>query len=81
MATVIDDDVWCCVDCLMLVANDDASGMDDETEAKCRAGINAIDGYLVCNDNDDDEEFSRRSCDVCGSTLEGSRHHLAILGD
>jgi hypothetical protein len=81
MATVIDDDIWCCVDCLMLVANGDASGMDDETEARCTKGIESYDGYLVCNDHDDDKEFSSSPCDVCGSHLAGSRHHLAALGD
>ena len=54
MTTLIDDDVWCCVDCLMIIANDDASGMDNETEARCRAGIVAIEGHLACNGNDDD---------------------------
>ena len=79
--TVIDDDVRCCIDCLMIVANDDASGMDDATEKQCRDGIASIQGDLVCNDNDDDIEFSWSACDICGSGLGGSRHHLAILGD
>jgi hypothetical protein len=63
----------------MLVANDDASGMDHAIEAKCRAGIANIKGYLICNYNDDNKEFSSQPCDVCGSHLAGSRHHLAIL--
>ena len=81
MARIIDDDVWCCIDCLMLVANGDDSGMDDATAENCRESIASIQGSLVCNDHDDDIEFSRQPCDVCGSPLAGSRHHLAILGD
>ena len=79
--TVIDDEIWCCQDCLMIVANEDASGMDDETEECCRKGIAGFDGDLVCNDHDDDQEFSWSECDVCGTRLAGSRHHLALLGD
>jgi hypothetical protein len=85
MAQVVDDEIWACVDCLMIVANDDASGMDDETEAKCRAGVSKFDGYLVCNfgsDEDSEEgirEFSSCGCDVCGSPLAGTFHRLALL--
>ena len=80
MASIIDDDLWCCDDCLMIVANDDASGMDDATEAKIRAALARIDGTVICNDQDDTEEFSHNRCDICNA-LAGRRHHMAILGD
>jgi hypothetical protein len=67
----------------MIVANDDASGMDNETEKQCREGIAAVEaefeGYLVCNYNDDDKNFDSRPCEVCKSHLAGSRHHMAVL--
>ncbi len=83
MASVLDDDAWVCADCLMIIANGDASGMDDETEKRVLAGIAAIDGYLACNDDPETGEgtrdFSSNSCDVCGTHLAGSRHRMAIL--
>lgn len=69
-----------CVDCLMIVANDDASGMDAETEARVREGIRdwAIEGYvLVPGDNED--SFARGRCGVCGSYDAGSRHEIVAL--
>lgn len=83
MAQILDDDIWCCVDCLMIVANDDASGMDDETEAACRKGIAGFKGYLALNSDSEtgegEKEFSSQSCDVCGSHLVGHRTRLALL--
>ncbi len=90
MAHVIDDEIYCCTDCLMIITNDDASGMNDETEAICRLGIATFDGYLVCNDGHlvykigeygDVGPFGFRwsLCEVCGSSLGGDRHRLALL--
>lgn len=78
---VIDDTIYCCTDCLMLIANGDASGMDDATEACCRAGIASFQGHLVSNDHDDKQlGFSWKSCEVCNSGLGGTRYRLALLG-
>jgi hypothetical protein len=91
---VIDDEVMCCTDCLMIVANDDASGLDyyleseaaTKREAHIRECIDALcksveGGYLACGDGEDDEEFSWHGCDVCGSGLGGTRHQLVLLGE
>jgi hypothetical protein len=69
-----------CVDCLMIVANDDASGMDAETEATVRAGINdwAIEGYVLVP-GDDEDHFSRARCEVCGTHLAGGRHEIVAI--
>jgi hypothetical protein len=80
MAKILDDDIWCCDDCLILIANGDSSGMDDATEKRCTEAIAAHPGILVCNDQGDDEEFSHRACDVCGAA-GGRRHRLAALED
>lgn len=89
MARIIDDEVWACNDCTMIICNDDASGMDDATEKQCRDGIERLQastpgGYLASNSDGDSgegyEEFSHDSCDICGA-LAGSRHRFALLGD
>jgi len=84
MAHIVDDEIYCCTDCLMIIANDDASGMDEETEARCRTGIDAMHkrGYwLICNNQDpgNESEFSWSACEICGSRLGGNRHRLALL--
>lgn len=78
MAHIIDDELWVCIDCLMIIANDDASGMDDATEARIRSAIARINGYIVCGDETD--EFSHNRCDVCNG-LPGALYRCAILGD
>lgn len=79
---VIDDEIYCCTDCLMIIANDDASGMDDATEARCREGIASFQCHLVCNDDgSEDDGFSWKSCEVCNSGLGGTRYRLALLDE
>lgn len=82
-----------CVDCCQWLANADASSLDfhyDESEARERLAeiqggerdiIETTGGHIVCGNIEDDEEFSRRACDCCGSRLHGSRHAFTILVD
>lgn len=65
-----------CIDCVMIIANDDASGMDDATEKACREGIAAIEGYLVVGD---EVGFSWKGCDVCKNGLGGDMHEVHVL--
>jgi hypothetical protein len=66
----------CCVDCVLLIANGDAS---DAHAARVEA--NWPDGGLVLACPDECEgEFSSRECDCCGSRLAGERHPFAVLG-
>ena len=69
MVEVIDDDFMVCTDCLMIIANDDASGLDyslGEEEAAAReqeirgaiAEIQREERQIVVGDSDRDEEFS-----------------------
>lgn len=69
-----------CVDCLMIVANDDASGMDTETEAHVREGIHEwyTEGYVLYP-ADDVDHFSRGRCGVCGSYDAGERHEIIAI--
>lgn len=37
--------------------------------------------YLEIGDEERNEEFSWSSCDVCGTSLGGSRYHMVVLGE
>lgn len=85
------EDFMVCHDCLMIIANDDATGLDyylSEEVAAARereireavAEIQREKGPVVVGDSDLDNEFSSSRCDCCGSKLAGSRHHCVIIG-
>jgi hypothetical protein len=82
---VVRDDLDFCDDCLMGACNGDFTGMDDVTEAKVIAGLNALGPNVVpAFDSETGEgidEFSHVRCDCCGSKLYGQRHKFAILGE
>lgn len=87
MINIVDDEYMVCVDCLMVIANGDYSGLalnpdteDRRTEAINR-GLDRAGGSVCCGDQDKDEEFSNRGCDNCGCNLAGSLHHCVILGE
>ena len=91
MPTIIDDDFMVCTDCLMIIANDDASGLDyslgeEGAEARMREIREAIEdiqreeGQIAVGDSDRDDEFSSSPCACCGTRLAGARHHCVILG-
>ena len=65
----------CCDDCVQGIANDDYTGMDDETEKRVREGIESAPGWLVVGD---EEGFSWRKCDVCGG-LVGEWYKVGYL--
>jgi hypothetical protein len=69
-----------CIDCLMIVANDDASGMDTATETHVRYGIQnwATEGYWLAP-GDDTDHFSRQPCEVCNTYLAGERHEIVAI--
>jgi hypothetical protein len=77
------DGLSVCVDCAMLIANDDTSGMDDATEAACRDGIQreAEAGGHWCLSGGEEEEssFSWAPCDCCRSSLGGDRVKSAVI--
>lgn len=77
---VLDDDCYVCQDCLMVIANDDDSGIEDEERAReVRECVYRGPGSWACGDSDKDMEFSRRTCDCCCEGLEGSRHHVILV--
>jgi hypothetical protein len=84
---VLTDDLWFCEDCTMVAVNGDYTGLDyshgEEEAAKCAelidAGLDALGPGLCCGD--DEEEFSTRWCDCCGTHLAGRRQQFLLLGE
>ncbi len=64
-----------CDDCVIAIANDDYTGMDDETEARVRKGLERIGEWLVVGD---ELGFEHSRCAVCGD-LPGNRHQVGYL--
>ncbi|HYF57063.1 MAG TPA: hypothetical protein VEA41_22625 [Salinarimonas sp.] len=71
------DDLWCCVDCTMYIANGDVpEDREDLPDLVAREwGDRAP--FIVLTDGE--EEFSRSGCDCCGSHLAGYRHEFVVL--
>lgn len=71
-------DMQVCTDCLMVIANCDESGIDDEERLQAvRAGVDRIskDGYPIAGNS---LGFSWHGCDCCGSHLGGDSHAVFI---
>lgn len=84
--SVLDENFMVCTDCLMIIANDDASGLDyalDEDaaavrEQEIRESIAEAGGYISTGDSDKDDEFSAAACACCGTRDAGKRHHCIL---
>lgn len=76
---------WVCQDCLMLIANGELN--PDLTEEECAAYIKRVQDYtknddavdIALGDEQEDLEFSNYTCDSCGTSLGGSRHHVNFI--
>lgn len=69
----------CCVDCLMVMANDDWTGIEDASRVEeVREGFARLEGHAYATD--DYDEFSWSSCDVCGTRLGGARQSFVVIG-
>lgn len=85
MVDILDDEFMVCVDCLMVIANGDYSGLaidpstEDQRTKEINDGLDSVEGYVACGDSDKDYDFSSRPCGCCGSHLAGSRHHCVVL--
>ena len=70
-----------CVDCLMIIANDDDSGMSAEQAEASRAGIAdwRAEGYTVVANDFEDPSFGSFPCEVCGSRDGGDRFPVTFM--
>jgi phosphoribosylaminoimidazole (AIR) synthetase len=88
MAEIINDEYMVCADCIVVIATGDYTALDycyqaDESEKRMKeinSGLSQAGGYVLGGESDRDEEFSRRPCDCCGSSLHGARTHCVVLG-
>ena len=64
-----------CDDCIIAIANDDYTGMNDEQERATKHGLRRIGKWLVVGD---ETGFSMRECCVCGG-FAGNRHEVGYL--
>lgn len=71
-----------CIDCALLIANDDTSGMTDGAAAELRANVAGkcvgLDPVMACPD-ECEGFFSWAGCDVCGSSLGGDFHPVVFF--
>lgn len=83
MARVINDHFMVCEDCIMIIANGDASGMTDARAEEVTRALERAQGfhggYVVPGDSDKGSEFSMHPC-ACCRCVGGARHHCVILG-
>lgn len=90
MVKILDDPFMVCTDCLMIIANDDATGLDGsmgdeeaaEREREIREAIAEIQrtaGIIAVGDSDQDDAFSTTPCACCRSRLAGQRHHCVLF--
>ena len=75
------DDGEMCVDCLMIIANDDDSGMSAEQAAASREGIAdwRAEGVQLVPGDFVDPSFSSSPCEVCGTRLAGDRVPVSFM--
>lgn len=76
-------DYWVCPYCIIAIANDDYSGMDEEQENATREGITRLcekdKAYLVVESHEKaHRDFSHHDCDCCGG-LAGERYGVMSL--
>ena len=88
MVQVIDDRFYVCEECLMVIANGDYSILDayseeerDKRKQEIDQALDQIEGHVVPGEPEEVVEFSKMSCDCCGSRLFGSRHHCVVLSN
>lgn len=80
MAHVIDE-IQVCGDCLIVIANNDWTGIRDEDVSRIKRGIKNLNGHAYVGDSEKDRGFSWRGCECCNNGLGGERYHVVILGD
>lgn len=84
MATVLADDLQVCTDCIMMIANGDASGIEREEDVHAveegMRRLSAEGGYPCAGDSERDRGFSWWPCHCCRRPLGGDRFHCVLLG-
>jgi len=85
---VIIENLALCTDCTMAAVNDDYTSLDyhysqEESETRMQeitAGLAKLGPGLCYDGSQEDDEFSARQCDCCGTRLAGQRSFFCVLG-
>jgi hypothetical protein len=81
---VIEDNLWLCSDCTQVACNG-PHGVQLENEKDTLDGLANLGPHLVpdfdSETGDGIEEFSRRICESCNTTLAGYKARFAQLGE
>lgn len=74
---------YACIDCAVVIANDDDSGVSDSVREEWERGMENVALYELGNIvvGDEYNEFSTRRCDSCGTHLAGARQSIAVLSN
>lgn len=73
---------FACVDCTMIIANDDDSGVLEPMRKRqeiAHVGLGKLGDVVMACDDDCEGSFRTNGCDYCGSTLAGDMHPIAVL--
>lgn len=65
-----------CIDCIMILANDDDSGMADGQAHRVKMSNNIPLGEYPVPNHGGEPFFSNSPCGVCGETLAGDRFNI-----
>lgn len=82
MSTVTTTAGSACIDCTMVIANDDYTGMSEDRAIVIREALVRLnrEGYSVNVDTYDAEpSFSHSECDICMSRLAGDRVPVTFI--
>lgn len=69
--------VTVCIDCALIIANDDDSGVIDPVGHRAQMSERMMRGTWVIGTTGD--PISAEPCDACGTTLHGERMHGHVL--
>jgi hypothetical protein len=76
MGMRIKEELSVCSDCLIMVANNDPSGIDERDYKRVTSAVRALGPHAVADG--EDLGFSWRDCECCQG-LAGERYKVAIL--
>jgi hypothetical protein len=85
---IIIENLALCTDCTMAAVNSDYSGLEyhyppEESERRMQEiteGLEKLGSGLCYDGTQEEDEFSHRQCDCCGSRLTGRRSFFCVLG-
>ncbi len=86
---IIIENLVLCADCVQPAVNDDYTSLDyyytakeaDEKMKEIEDGLKKLGPGLYYDSSKEQDEFSARKCDCCGTRLAGTRDYFTIIGN